>query len=248
VGAGLRRALIRGDLLPEQTLSIRAIAEAYGVSAMPVREALSRLQAEDAVIVMPNRVMRLPALTRDALAEITDMRLALEGMAAARAATLATDAERAEIAEILHDLDAAAQACAINDYLDQNARFHFAIYRAARRARLMRAIESLWLRVGPSIRLCMPDKAHLGASMAWHRRAAAAMLARDAPAARAAIEGDIAAAAASMDRSLAAGDTNRSLAAGDTNRSLANADPNRSTTAADTDRSLAADDPQESPE
>jgi DNA-binding GntR family transcriptional regulator len=202
VGADLRRALIRGEMLPEQTLSIRSIAKAYGVSAMPVREALTRLSAEGAVVVAPNRVMKLPALTRDILAEITDMRVALEGMAAERAAPLATAQERAAITAILTDLEVAAAKGAIDLYLDQNARFHFAIYRAARRERLMRAIESLWLRVGPSIRLCMPDQAHLDRSMVWHRRAAAAMAAGDGPAARAAVISDIVAAAADMDRTL----------------------------------------------
>lgn len=199
----LRRSLMRGEFLPEQPVSIRSLAETMGVSAMPVREALTRLVAEGALVTQANRAIRLPPLTREALAEITMIRLALEGLAAERAARAITRVERARLARLLEALQAAADRGAIDDYLVQNARFHSGVYRAARMELLMAMIEQLWLRVGPSIRLCMPDAAHLAKSMQAHRRVLAALEAGDAAAARAAVAEDITVAAADMDRRLA---------------------------------------------
>ena len=199
----LRRSLMRGEFLPEQSLSIRALAAALGVSAMPVREAVTRLAAEGALVVAANRAIRLPALTRGGLAEVTEIRVALEGLAAERAATRVSAAERARLGRVLEALQQAADRGAIDDYLVQNARFHFGVYQASGMTLLVSMIEALWLRVGPSIRLCAPDAAHLARSMQAHHRALAALEAGDAAAARAAMMEDIRVAAADMDRILA---------------------------------------------
>ena len=67
----------------------------------------------------------------------------------------------------------------------------------------MSMIEALWLRVGPFIRLCMPDATHLAVSMNAHHRIFDALKKGDADSARAAVIEDITLAAADMDRILA---------------------------------------------
>jgi len=56
----LRTLLIGGRMMPGEQISLRSTAEALGVSVMPVREAVQRLVAEQALELAPNRTLRVP--------------------------------------------------------------------------------------------------------------------------------------------------------------------------------------------
>ena len=77
----LRALLIAGRLAPGEKLSLRRVAEALGVSMMPVREAVSRLAADKALEVLPGRAVRVPVLTLAQFRELTRIRLVVEGFA-----------------------------------------------------------------------------------------------------------------------------------------------------------------------
>ena len=74
----LRCALTAGDLLPGEVYSAPALAERYGVSATPVREAMQQLASEGIVEPVPNRGFRVAGLTARDLAELAEVRAALE--------------------------------------------------------------------------------------------------------------------------------------------------------------------------
>ena len=76
----LRDRLMRGGFEPGQKLKIAGLASALGTSAMPVREALNRLAAERAIESLPNRSVRVPSLSRDALQDLMETRFAVEGL------------------------------------------------------------------------------------------------------------------------------------------------------------------------
>ena len=63
-------------------MTIRSLASSFGISIMPVREALRRLVAEHVLMLLPNRSVALPVFTRDRFHEITRIRTSLEGLAA----------------------------------------------------------------------------------------------------------------------------------------------------------------------
>src|ERR1700730_18622966 len=86
VYCALRDQLMRGGFEPGQKLKIAELAAAFGTSAMPVREALNRLAAERAVESLPNRGVRVPALSKDSLQDLRETRFAVEGLAVERAA------------------------------------------------------------------------------------------------------------------------------------------------------------------
>ena len=88
VAEKLRAALIGGVFAPGDKITIRAVAKSLGVSLTPAREALSILAAEGALEFGANRTLMVPPLSVDRLAEITRIRIALEGLAAERAARL----------------------------------------------------------------------------------------------------------------------------------------------------------------
>lgn len=82
---------LRGDILdgrcePGSRLREEEIAERFGVSRTPVREALRRLEADGLVIVTPNRGAEVVRWRDDDIAELVELRAMLEGQAARRAA------------------------------------------------------------------------------------------------------------------------------------------------------------------
>src|SRR3546814_18805157 len=60
----LRDHLMRGDYAAGEVLGIQELADAFGTSAMPVREALRRLAAQQALEPMKSRSMRVPVVSR----------------------------------------------------------------------------------------------------------------------------------------------------------------------------------------
>ncbi|WP_059011291.1 GntR family transcriptional regulator [Streptomyces specialis] len=76
--AALREALACGELAPGVTYSAPVLAERYGVSATPVREAMQRLASEGAVEIVPNRGFRVAGRSARDMAELAEVRAALE--------------------------------------------------------------------------------------------------------------------------------------------------------------------------
>src|SRR5271163_3805682 len=77
----LRKGLISGTFRPGQVLVIRTLAEAYGISTTPVREALQRLVAERLLEMQSNRSIAVPYLSVEKFVELVRIRTALEGLA-----------------------------------------------------------------------------------------------------------------------------------------------------------------------
>lgn len=191
----LHAGLIAGAFRPGEVISSRGLAAQLSVSAMPVREALTRLTAEGALELTSSRTLRVRMLSPDDFDEVTAIRTELEGMAASRAGGQLTDADVANIRALHHALAQAAKSGDVDRYLAANADFHSGIYAAARWPLLLGMIQRLWLIVGPAIRACVPDAGHIGRSMGHHDTILAAVVARDAGALKAAIIADIANAA-----------------------------------------------------
>jgi len=191
----LRDAIMSGVFRPGQVLSSRGLAEELGVSAMPVREALTRLTTEGALETTSSRTLRLRVLRPEDFDEITAIRIEIEGMAAERAAAEMTPKDIFEIKRLNDDLTAAAESGDADWYLKANAAFHAAIYKVCGWPLLLGMIERLWLMVGPSIRASVPDRAHMATSQGFHDQIMAALDARDGVAVRRAIVDDITTAA-----------------------------------------------------
>src|ERR1700692_4976753 len=75
---------LNGEIAPGQLITIQAIADAFGVSAMPVREALQRLTAARVLTVISSRSIGIPPLTGERLFDLRRGRLSREGVAALR--------------------------------------------------------------------------------------------------------------------------------------------------------------------
>jgi DNA-binding GntR family transcriptional regulator len=201
VYAHIRQLLITGRLAPGDRLSLRQVADAMGVSMMPVREAVSRLVADSAIEVTPNRAVRVPVMRRRQFEELATIRAEVEGFAAQAAAGARTPERlRAIRAANRRFLDLAqASGPDLPAVVEANQAFHFAVYEACGLADLVGIIGGLWLRVGPVINLDLrenPERLRTGNAAALHAACAHAIAVGDGAAARAAIADDIRGAAA----------------------------------------------------
>ena len=192
----IKDLLLSGGLPPGERLTLGRLAKALGTSSMPVRDAVSRLAAEKALEVRPNRSVLVPSLDRARLEEITSIRCLLEGFAAEVAAERATPSEVAEIAGYARDFEIFGRRTNpdVAAAIKRNRSLHFAVYRASRMVSLVELIESTWLRVGPFFTLTMSNKIRrlqdIGA-FDHHHRLVGAMRERNAEIARDAVVRDI---------------------------------------------------------
>lgn len=197
----IRGLLISGRLTPGDRLSLRQVADAMGVSMMPVREAVSRLVADEAIEVTPNRALRVPVMSRRRFQDLAAIRAEIEGFAAERAAAARTDAQLAAIhaAEARFRTLTEAAGPDLADAVEANQSFHFAVYEASGLPDLVAVIGGLWLKVGPIINLDLrenPERLATGGAAPLHAACTAAIARGDGKAARAAIAADITGAAA----------------------------------------------------
>jgi DNA-binding GntR family transcriptional regulator len=152
----LRRDLARGVYKPGP-IRIRPLAERFGVSATPVREALRRLEAEGLVTLRKNQIV-VNSLSESELREVFAIRSELETFALRKGAeTIRNDHE------LLADLDRLVDLMDehehdLEEWRAANQEFHMRIYHTAGMPRLSSMIDSLWnvviTRAGPSATPC----------------------------------------------------------------------------------------------
>jgi len=194
--ARLADLLMSGRLAPGEKLSLRAAADLLGVSIMPVREAVSRLVADNALEVTPSRAIRVPVMSAAQFRDLTRVRIAIEGRAAAEAAAHRGKADLAAIgaAEVAMRAESRLKSPDLGRAVELNKTFHFAVYEAAGSPILVEIIRALWLKAGPVLNLDLranPDRLAHGGAIKFHAKARKAIEAGDGAAAEAAIAGDI---------------------------------------------------------
>lgn len=188
----VREALMAGKLRPGQAITLRGLAEALGVSRQPVHAALTRLEAEGALVTgSASGRLSVPTLTAEDFEELLEIRVQLETLAARKAAASVTPEELEEIRACCLALEQKADEADNRGYAMANWAFHAAVYRASHSPMLCAAIESFWLRIGPYVELMMPDRASLMASIPRHQEVVEALERRDGPAAADTIELDL---------------------------------------------------------
>jgi DNA-binding GntR family transcriptional regulator len=188
----LSQALIEGRIPPSRSLSLRGIAALLNVSAMPVRGAVTRLMAEGALeLQKTNNRLRVPILDPSRLEQLTTARLWLEPELAARAA-LNTD--KAFVERLKRDDEALMKALSLGDvagYMQANQDFHFAIYEMARSALLMDMARSLWLKIGPFMRVVFGQLGTVQLPKDHHQDLINAFISKNAEGARASMHADV---------------------------------------------------------
>ncbi|GAA3528986.1 GntR family transcriptional regulator [Amycolatopsis ultiminotia] len=140
--AAIRSMILSGELLPGQKVQQAALAEALGVSRIPVREALSRLQSEGIVEHKSNTGYTVARFNSEDLAELYLMRRLLETELVKSA-----DLARVDVAAMrkLHtEMVAAARAQDPEEFQRLNRQFHFAIFDASPLTLVRQELQRLW--------------------------------------------------------------------------------------------------------
>jgi DNA-binding GntR family transcriptional regulator len=193
----IRDLILDGEIEPGETVTIQSLADAFGVSAMPVREALHRLTAEKALTVIAGRSVGIPPLSVTRLADLTRVRREVEGLAAEWAVP---NVSAADIDYMQGLIDLMATAAAAKDrkrFVPANRSFHFRLYERAESPTLLALIEGLWLQISPYFDL-LHQVGNWRAANQCHQAMKDALAARDRKAARQAVLDDIEAASIAL--------------------------------------------------
>lgn len=97
----LREGILDGQFPPGHRLKAVELARQFGVSLMPVREALLQLQGEGLIVVIPKRGAVVRVLDSKLVSQIFDIRIALEGSLAHSAALLATESDIEQLRQVI---------------------------------------------------------------------------------------------------------------------------------------------------
>ena len=139
----LRKAILDGVYLPGERLVEATLCEQFGASRFIMRAALADLAAEGLVEVRRNKGAHVRKVSFDEAIEITEVRMVLEGLVAARAATLVTDEQASELDEVALLMRRAVAAGEFRRYSELNKRMHRLIQTIARHGTADRLIETM---------------------------------------------------------------------------------------------------------
>jgi DNA-binding GntR family transcriptional regulator len=185
--------ILNGEIAPGQLITIQTLADAFGVSAMPVREALQRLAAARALTVVSGRSIGIPQLTQERLLDLRRVRMELESLAATWATPNIAGTEIDRLQECIQNMEEAARSGDRKQYLRLNRTFHFAIYGAAGSDTMFAIIENLWLQISPYFHLLHASGNYFKANE-QHELMLRAIRARDGAAVSLGVRNDIEAA------------------------------------------------------
>lgn len=186
----LSQGLMTGMFTPGEAVTLRTLAGRLGTSPMPVREAVSRLIAERALVLLHNRSVIVPRMSRTRFGELTQARQTLEGLVTEIACGRAGAELIAQLTTINDQMKACLDKGDYKESLALNMAFHFSLYRASGNQVVLPLIEMLWLQAGPfmALSVTMPN---LRWTAKHHRAILAALRSADCVAARLAVENDI---------------------------------------------------------
>jgi DNA-binding GntR family transcriptional regulator len=141
--AAIRDGITAGRYRLGSRLDQNALASELGISTIPVREALRRLEAEGLVEISPRRGAFVATISTDEMIEIYKIREVLDVLAVGEAVPRMTDHDLRQVEAVLVELEEATLAHDLDRTLLLNRRFHNTIYTAAGMPRLLQTISNL---------------------------------------------------------------------------------------------------------
>jgi DNA-binding GntR family transcriptional regulator len=179
VTEALRAAILAGEYAPRQRLVEIDLCERFGTSRFILRSALQQLAAEGLVEFQRNRGARVREVSFAEVIEITEVRILLEGLLAARAAERVTKPDVTMLRKLVKDMRAAVEKSELVTYSELNAQLHAAIRDIAAHetaARLLRQLRDQTVRHQFSLSL-VPGRSAV--SLPQHEAIVAAISARE---------------------------------------------------------------------
>lgn len=139
----LREAIIKGRLRPGERLMEIQLAEELGVSRTPVREAIRKLELEGLVLMIPRKGAYVSQISMKDIADVFEIRRALEGLAARLAADRCTDEETEQLERLLVRIAESAERDDVSSAVSFDTDFHESLMRASHNDRLSQMVANL---------------------------------------------------------------------------------------------------------
>jgi DNA-binding GntR family transcriptional regulator len=178
----LRTDILRGDLKPGQLLRQEELARRYSVSRVPLREAMSRLEADGLVVLRPRRGYAVTSLDPHEIVEVFELRMVVEEHAGFIAARARTETDVVEVGLLLKEMEKLdpRSPTYLSDWAQLNNAFHARLIGSSRRQRLTRIASTLQDTVEPCVVLEAGMTGDVAAANREHREIFEALRAGDA--------------------------------------------------------------------
>ncbi len=145
----VREAILTGIIVPGARLRQEELAELFGTSRIPVREALRALEYEGLLTSEPHRGFTVTSLDADDIEEVYELRILLEGQAVRLAIPMMTDEDLTELEDLFQAVRAASTP---DEQLAARERFYMRLYSITARPRLVGLIARLRQEVARALR------------------------------------------------------------------------------------------------
>ena len=188
----LEEEIATGQLQPGERLDEVSLANRFGVSRTPIREALRTLASSGLVEIRPRRGAAVASFSLAALSEMFEAMAELEALCARLAARRMTEEERDALAAAHEACVAAARSGDADQYYFANVRFHELIYEGSHNGYLAEQVRALRRRLHPYRRLQLRVRGRIESSLAEHAAVVAAIRAADQTGSEAALRAHVA--------------------------------------------------------
>jgi DNA-binding GntR family transcriptional regulator len=172
----LRDAIRSGELADGSELNQIALADRFGVSRVPVREAMRQLQAEGWIDAKRHQRAVVRGISRERILEILELRAVMETFLIEKAVTTISTAELARLTGLCEEMEAAADH---QHWLELNQTFHSELYASANSVTATELLEQLGAQVERYIRSHGEHISREREADAEHRAILAAVARRD---------------------------------------------------------------------
>jgi DNA-binding GntR family transcriptional regulator len=174
----LRRDLLAGEIEPGERIRVTELEERFGVSHIPIREALQRLEAEGFVKTKPQHGTVAAGVDLEDLHGLYDLRRLIEGQVVHRAVQAAGDEDLTALRSALAALEEAAATVEAPLFWQCHRAFHWALLAPGANAWVERVLGQTWLAAERYVRLFVSET--YADAMREHRELVGAAEARDA--------------------------------------------------------------------
>lgn len=174
----LRRAIREGIFRPGEPLVQENLASRFGVSRIPLREALRILSGEELVTVQQGQGVLVRELDSDEVAELYDLRMLLEPSLAQPVVTQLRDSDLVELERLVDEMESIPETD-LDRWSNLNFEFHYGMYALAKRVHTVRFVTQLLDRTEPYARLYVHNRRSVGHPHHEHREMLDALKQRD---------------------------------------------------------------------
>lgn len=149
----LRRALLSGEIQPGARIKVAELEKTFGVSHIPIREAVRRLETEGLIVALPQRAAVAAGVDLDDLQGLYDLRRIIECSVIRRSIDSMTDEQVERVGVALAELESVAEDHDAPRFWELHRDFHWALLEPGATAWIQRVLDQVWLASQRYVRL-----------------------------------------------------------------------------------------------